>query len=863
MRKSLIFIVSLLFSFLVVAQKQPLSYFLPEGEYDKKIPTPEQFLGWQIGEWHVSHDQVVAYMRELDRLSDRISIEIHGRTYEQRPLMVLFITHPDNHLRLREIKEEHAKLREPSLSAGFNTATMPIVLYQGYSIHGNEASGVNAAMLMAYYYAAFQSAEMEQTLRNTVVMLDPSFNPDGMQRFSTWVNQHKNKNLTGDNASREYNEVWPGGRTNHYYFDLNRDWLVSQMPESQGRVRLFQEWRPNILTDHHEMGTNSTFFFQPGVLTRVNPITPKQNQELTAKIGTFHAKALDKIGSLYYTQENFDDFYYGKGSTYPDAQGAIGILFEQGSSRGHLQKSSNGLLSFDFTIRNQVKTSFSTLQAAQEMRTELLNYQRDFYKNAAEESKDDKRKFILFGDSRDKTKTFEFIKMLQRNKIKIYENGDNLTADKITFEKGNSFVIPFNQTQYKLLRGIFDKQTTFSDSLFYDISAWTLPLAFDIPYSAYEGKNVTLGKEVLEVEKAKGQIIGKPSSYAYLMEWHDYLSPNALNILLNENLLIKVATQPFKATTNGNYRDFGYGTILIQAQQQTRSAEAIQSIVETIAQKTGISFYPMETGLTTEGIDAGSPNFQTIRAPKVAILVGEGVAMHDAGEAWHLLDQRYDMVVTNLEADDVAKTNLNNYTFIYMPDGNYSSISDAGKIKLKEWITTGNTLFAAGNGALTWLKDNNLGNIKFKTKKPIVHKKGRKPYGNLENDLGAVVMGGAIFDVDIDVSHPIAYGYVNSHLAVFQADTSILEAPKNVYAMPLQFTERPLIAGYVHPTVLEPMASAAAMTVYGVGGGRVIATNISPNFRAFWYGTNKLFANSIFFGSLIGKNAAEKKGGGN
>ncbi len=861
MRKSIFFIISLLFSFLALAQKQPLNYFLPEGEYDKKIPTPEQFLGWQIGEWHVSHDQVVAYMRELDRLSDRLSIEIHGRTYEQRPLMVLFITHPDNHLRLREIKEEHAKLREPSLSTGLNTSTMPIVIYQGYSIHGNEASGTNAAMLMAYYYAAFQSAEIEQTLRNTVILFDPSFNPDGMHRFSTWANQHKNKNLTSDNASREYNEVWPGGRTNHYYFDLNRDWLVSQMPESQGRVRLFQEWRPNILTDHHEMGTNSTFFFQPGVPSRVNPITPKKNQELTAKIGAFHAKALDKIGSLYYTQENFDDFYYGKGSTYPDAQGGIGILFEQASSRGHLQRSSNGLLSFDFTIRNQVKTSFSTLQAAQELRTELLNYQRDFYKNAADESKEDKRKFILFGDSRDKTKTYEFIKMLQRNKIKIYENGDNLSADKITFEKGNSFVIPFNQTQYKLLRGVFDKQTTFSDSLFYDISAWTLPLAFDIPYSAYEGKNVTLGKEVLEVEKAKGQIVGKPSTYAYLMEWHDYLSPSALNILLNENLLVKVATQPFKATTNGSYRDFAYGTILISAQQQTRTVEAIQGILETIAQKTGISFYPMETGLTTEGIDAGSPNFQAIRAPKVAILVGEGVAMHDAGEAWHLLDQRYDMVVTNLEADDVAKTNLNNYTFIYMPDGNYGSISDAGKLKLKEWISAGNTLFAAGNGALIWLKDNNFGNIKFKVKKPILHKKGRKSYGNLENDLGAVVMGGAIFDTDVDISHPICYGYTDKHLAVFQADTSIIEIPKNVYAMPLQFTERPLIAGYVHPTVLEPMSSAAALATYSVGSGRVIATNINPNFRAFWYGTNKIFANSIFFGGLIGKNALEKKGG--
>ena len=865
MKKSSIFIISFLFSFLASAQKQPLSYFLPEGAYDKRIPTPEQFLGWQIGEWHVSHDQVVAYMRELDRLSDRITIEEYSRSYERRPLMVLLITHPENHLRLREIQEEHSKLREPSISNSVNTATMPIIMYQGYSIHGNEASGVNAAMLMAYYYAASQSGEIEAILRNTVVLFDPSFNPDGLQRFSTWVNQHKNKNLTSDPSSREFNEVWPGGRTNHYYFDLNRDWLVAQMPESQGRVRLFQEWRPNILTDHHEMGTNSTFFFQPGVPSRVNPITPKLNQELTAKIGTFHAKALDKIGSLYYTKENYDDFYYGKGSTYPDAQGGIGILFEQASSRGHLQRSANGLLSFDFTIRNQVKTSFSTLHAAQELRIELLNYQRNFYKNAIDEANQDKRKFILFGDSQDNSKTYEFIKILLRNKIKVYENGASINVDKISFDKATSYIVPFNQTQYKLLRGIFDKQTTFSDSLFYDISAWTLPLAFNIPYSIYDGKDIKLGQEVLDVEKVKGQIVGRPSSYAYLMEWNDYLAPNALNALLNENLLVKVAMKPFKGTTNGNYKDFNYGTILIPVQQHARNPEAIKEILEHIAQKTGISFYPLESGLTIEGIDVGSPSFQTVSAPKVAILVGEGVAANDAGEAWHLLDQRYDMVVTNLEVDDITKTNLSNYTFIFMPDGNYNIISEVGKAKLREWISAGNTLFATGNGALSWLRDNNIGNIKLKAKKGSYNgKKGvterlHKPYGNMENDLGAIKMDGAIFETDIDLSNPIGFGYTKNSLSVFQADTMIIEAPKNAYAIPLQFTERPLLAGYVHPTVLETMPYAAAMAIYGVGNGRVIATNINPNFRAFWYGTNKVFANSIFFGGLIGRNSVEKK----
>ncbi|MFZ4544674.1 MAG: M14 family zinc carboxypeptidase, partial [Saprospiraceae bacterium] len=234
MRNFIILLAIISFVLRANAQKQALSYYLPNQNFDKNIPSPEQFLGWQIGEWHVSHDQVIAYMRELDRLSDRITIQEYGKTYEQRPLMVLFITHPDNQLRMTEIKEAHQRLSDASHSDELKTADMPIVLYQGYSIHGNEPSGTNAAMLMAYYYASVQSAEMERTLRNSVILFDPSFNPDGLQRFSTWVNQHKSKNMNGDNAGREYNEVWPGGRTNHYYFDLNRDWLVSQMPESQG-----------------------------------------------------------------------------------------------------------------------------------------------------------------------------------------------------------------------------------------------------------------------------------------------------------------------------------------------------------------------------------------------------------------------------------------------------------------------------------------------------------------------------------------------------------------------------------------------------------------------------------------------------
>jgi Zinc carboxypeptidase len=855
------FLIFLFFNLLkndATAQKQPLSYFLPTNiNYDANIPTPEDFLGFQIGEWHVSHDQLLAYLRELDARSDRLRIEVHGRTFERRPLIIVYISAPKNHERLEDIRTQHLLLTDAEKSNSLNVAEMPVVLYQGYSIHGNEASGSNAAMLMAYYYAAAKGDEIENYLQNTVILFDPSFNPDGLQRFSTWVNQNKSKNLVSDPTSREFNETWPGGRFNHYWFDLNRDWLVSQMPESQGRVRLFQAWKPNILTDHHEMGSNSTFFFQPGVPSRVNPITPKKNQELTAKIGDFHAKALDQIGSAYYTKESFDDFYYGKGSTYPDAQGGVGILFEQASSRGHLQRTSNGPLSFAYTIRNQVTTSFSTLRAANVLRAELLDYQRTFFKNNSIDAKADKRGNFIFGEKNAQQKQYAFLQILKRNNIKVFDLDEDKTIDGKSFFKGNAYVVPLQQPQYRLIRGIFDTQKVFDDSLFYDISAWTLPMALDIPFGTAD--NVKIGKEITDSAKPKGNINGGKSSYAYVMEWSEYLAPNALNSLLDDGISIKVATQPFVAKiVGGENQSFSYGALMINVANQTRSSETLFRLLEEQAKQNGIRFHAIETGLTTEGIDLGSPNFLNIRTPKIALLVGNGSDASSIGEAWHLLDQRYDMQAAHFDSEQINRGSLSNYNVLVMGDGNFSQISDAGKAKIREWVSAGNTLIALGT-ATKWLKDNNLANLKFRNAKAVYKPNVRRAYGNADEDAGAEVLGGAIFEADLDLSHPLCYGYERSKLAVFQADTLFMEVAQNPYATPMQFSQKPLLSGYLHKKFEPVVKNAAATVVASMGNGKIICSTTSPNFRAFWYGTNKWFANAIFFGHLIQRNATEQR----
>jgi hypothetical protein len=300
------------------------SYYLPQNvTYNANIPTPQKFLGYQVGEQHVTPYETITYMKELARLSDRFHVETYAKTFENRELLLVTVTSPQNYARIEQIKTEHQKLVNPSQSSSLDLQKMPIVVWMGYSVHGNEASGTNSNLMSAYYLAAAQGASVDSLLNETVILIDPVINADGGNRFATWVNINRSTNLVSDVNSREFSETWPGGRSNHYWFDLNRDWLYQQMPESKGRLSKFYDWRPNILTDHHEMGSASSFFFQPGIPARTHPLTPKSNIDLTIKFGKYQAAGLDKIGSAYYTQENYDDFYYGKGSTLPDVNGSI------------------------------------------------------------------------------------------------------------------------------------------------------------------------------------------------------------------------------------------------------------------------------------------------------------------------------------------------------------------------------------------------------------------------------------------------------------------------------------------------------------------------------------------------------------
>ncbi len=815
-----------------------LSYYLPQDvTYNKNIPTPESVIGHEVGKWHVTHDKLVMYMKVLANSSDRITLEDRGKTFEDRPLLLLTVTSPKNHQNIETIRKEHLALTERD---GRNTdvSNMPIVVYQGFSIHGNEASGSNAALLLAYYLAAAEGTAIDNLLATTVILLDPSYNPDGLQRFASWVNQHKSEHLISDPQDREFAEAWPRGRTNHYWFDMNRDWLPTQLPESQARIKSFHSWMPNILTDHHEMGSNSTFFFQPGIPSRTHPLTPQMNQDLTKEIATYHAKAFDKIGSLYYTEESFDDFYYGKGSTFPDINGSIGILFEQGSARGHVQESENGLITFPFAIRNQFTAALSTLEAAKNMRPTILKYQQTFYKNAGQFKSPQLGNAIVFGDEKDAAKTFHFAEMLQRHKITFHEVKNDFTHNGKTYKKGASFIVPTDQRQSRLITAMFEKRTQFQDSLFYDVSAWTLPLAFNLQYDALNS-TANAGTVVSELKAPKGTVIGN-GTYAYVFEWNEYYSPKALAHIKAKGLRAKVAMKPF--TLEGNSYD--YGTIMIPVQNQKLNAQELKQFLNKVAAESHMNITAVRSGLT-EGIDLGSNNFEAVKDIKVAMIIGGNINSYDAGEIWHLFDQRYEIPLTKLDVSNFGRMNLSKYTHIILP--NTFSLSTNETSKLKTWVQQGGTLIGYRN-ASRFLTNKKFINLDFK--KTGIESKNVS-FAAKGNHRGAQVIGGAIFNTKIDRSHPINFGYMYDELPMFRNTTLFINPNERSYNNPIQYTNTPLLSGYISEENLELLKNSVPFQTTRMGSGRVIVFTDNTNFRAFWYGTNKLLMNAIFFSGMM------------
>lgn len=845
MKKSFLsLLIGLLVSTLALAQEE---YFFPGERFDPAIPSPSQYLGYPLGDWHTRYDLIIKYFEKLDEISEMAQLQTIGYTHERRPKVILTISSISNIENIEKIRLNQLKLADPS-QAKPDVSAMPSIIHQGYGVHGNEPSSAEAAMLTAYWLLASQSDLAKNLRAQAVVHIDPTLNPDGRDRHSHWVNTNKGIPPVADPLDREHNETWPAGRTNHYWFDLNRDWLPLAHPESQVKVAWYHTWLPNVTTDFHEMGPNSTYFFEPTKpYGSENPVVPRKNyDDINVRFAKYFAKYLDNIGSLYWSKEVFDNSYPGYGSTYPDIHGGLGLVFEQASSRGHIQSTQRGDLSFAFTIRNHVVSSIATMEAAWDNREYMHDYLREFFETAVAEGAKDAAKNYVFGDEYDESRNRLFVQFLLDHQIKVYENTADISANGYSFKKGKSWVVPTAQPQYRMVRTMFEEVKEFADSVFYDASAWTMAHAYGMPFA----KSIS-SKAENEVKEVIAPVFPFPNSkaYAYLIDWSDYYAPAMLHGLQKAGVHVEIVNRPFASQTQDGPKEFPAGTLMIPMGFQKIAQENLFTTIQELAAKHQQKVYATTTGLNLAGVDLGSNMVGAVTHPKAIMILGSGIQANEAGEIWYLLDSQLGMPITKVNTEQIGRVNLYDYNTLIMPSGNYNMLSESVVAHIKDWVSRGGTIISLKSASL-WL------NKKGITKETLVEEGENKdpkslPYNTRRDFEGAKEVGGSIYMAELDLTHPIAYGYQRKTIPVYRNTNIFVKPSQNKYLTPIKYTSNPLLGGYISKPNLELLKQSAGVVISPVGEGRVIHFFDSPNFRGTWFGTNKLFLNALFFGNKM------------
>ncbi|MDR1602954.1 MAG: hypothetical protein LBS42_11080 [Tannerella sp.] len=824
----------LLFVFLSVntLKAEKLEYFFDRTiVFDPKIPTPEQFLGYEIGTRITEHHRINAYLEKLAEVSERAKIVEAGRTHEQRAIKILIVSSPANISKLETVRQERQKARTGE------TVRTPLIVFLGYSVHGNETSGAEASLLSAYYLVAAQNDFVQKQLDGGIYFIDPVRNPDGQERFASWINSNAGVNTVNSSPfDREHNEGWPRGRGNHYWFDLNRDWVNIVHPESQARVALYQDWLPHVQADHHEMGAGSTFFFEPtdpnGNESR---FVPQSTYRLNGKFAVNYANALDKIGAFYYTKESYDNKNPNFGSTYPDYNGGVGILFEQGSSRGIQQTTDNGLLTFAYTLRNQLISSLATVDAANENRDALFDLQKEFFTAGLKNGK-----AFIVGDPHDAGRLNKFVNLLLAHHLDVYENDREVTAGGFRFEKGKSYIIPAGQPNSALVQIIFDDKKDYDDAgkLGYG-AGFSVAYSSGLPYAVLT--NPAKGARVESPRQSVAAPLQK-SNYAYLIDYRDSRSQRLLFRLLEKDILVKSAFQPFSVSTAGGVKDFTYGTLLVPVHNQSVASGELFKLLQELGEQEGVSIDAVSTGYSVRGVDLGSSAFRRINRPNVLLVTGGDISSTEAGEVWHLFDRKLGYPLVRVESGSFGRVPLHEFNRIVLVSGSYSFLTPQALQALRSWISAGGTLVTV-NSAGRWALSSLL--------------RSSDEAKSSENSDGARTAFGrrlptSIFDTRINLKHPLAFGLTSEILPVIKENFPFIPIADDSLNLISRYAETPLLNGYLNPADKKNFSRFTPIKVRSSGAGNIVIFDEDPLFRGIWDATERTFINAILLGDRIG-----------
>ena len=832
-----------------------LLFFSLDSKAQNSLQSPEEYLGYELGSKWTPHYKVMDYFEYVSEASPLVTFQQYGTSNEGRELVIVKVASEQNHARLEQIRTDN--LKRAGLMDGEPTSNIPIV-WLSYNVHGNETSSSEAALKTLYELVRPGNAESKQWLANTVVIMDPMINPDGRDRYVHWYTETAGDEFNAYGDAREHHEPWPGGRTNHYYFDLNRDWAWLTQKESRQRVELYQQWMPQIHVDYHEQSYTSPYYFAPAAEPFHKAITDWQ-REFQYTIGRNHARYFDSNSWLYFTREVFDLFYPSYGDTYPIFNGSIGMTYEQaggGYAGLGIIKPEGDTLTLNDRLMHHHTTGMSTVEIASQNADKLVSEFSQYYNDALENPSGEYKTFVIKADNNpDKMKAL--FDLLDKHNIEYGKAARSRTLNGYNYETGttervsvseNDYVVSAFQPKSVLARVLFEPRPQLADSLTYDITAWEQHYAYGLHGYALTDR-IDANEAAAPTKNVNNTADGAP--YAYLAEWKDLADLQMLSDLLKNEIKLRYAEETF--TIDGITYD--PGTLIITRNGNTQMGSAFDSKVQEIATRHGQQLNPVPTGFVTSGSDFGASSVEYLKSPRVALLSGEGTSSYMVGEIWHYFDRQIDYPLTLINVSDLGDVELHKYDVLILPDGYYRDELNGPRMnEVQEWITEGgrliavegaNSMLAGKEGFALKSKDNNNGDGNEEQAGENGNEDNLEIYGERERERISSFNSGSIFKLAMDNSHPLAFGYDDTYFTLKRNSDAYayLDDGWNVGVA----KEDAHMSGFVGYKAKEKLENTLTFGVQNMGSGSVVYMVDNPLFRAFWYNGKLLFGNAVFF----------------
>lgn len=816
-----------------------------------QLQSPAHFLGYEIGTLYTPYNKVVDYFNYVaQQVPQFVRLQKYGESNEGRPLYLAFVSSENNIKSLESIRINNLRLAKQAKDNIEGSLIAPSIVWLSYNVHGNETSSTEAALMALYTLASPMNSEIKEWLQNTVVVIDPCLNPDGRERYINWYTTVLGSNANPLAYAREHKEPWPGGRSNHYYFDLNRDWAWQTQIESQHRAKQYNSWLPQVHVDYHEQGYNEPYYFAPAAEPYHDVITDWQ-REFQKTIGRNNAKYFDKSGWLYFTKERFDLLYPSYGDTYPTYNGAVGMTYEQGGIRAGLSiiTGEGDTLTLMDRVKHHLVTSLSTIEIASKNSKELVNQFKQYF-NVSHSGV--YKSYILKNKPEDKYRIEAVKKFFDKNNIQWGSSNSNTNVTGYDYETGKTvsflvekddIIVDGNQAKSALIRVLFDPNPKLVDSMTYDITSWALPYAYGI--KGYASKQTVLyNNNFSEPKFIKNEY---NDSYAYVIRWNGVPAASALAQLLQLGIRTRTSESSFSISGES----YPAGSVIISKNGNEKLGSALWKKVATVCDSFKVTMNAVNTGMVDKGFDFGSPRVRMLKPPKVVLLTGKGVSANAVGDLWYFMDKELQYPATLIDADDINHLNWNEFDVLIIADGKYAFLEDTTNDKLSEWVKNGGRLIAFEN-AVAQLTKQHWSAIRLKSESKKSDSSSTKDrsrtinyYEKRERDELQNEIPGTIVKVELDTTHPLMFGYPKYYYS--------LKSDKNLYdfikkgGWNVGVIKKPIFySGFIGSKVKQKLGDSLIFGVQQYGKGSIVYLTDNVLFRNFWENGKLMFCNALF-----------------